>query len=136
MTFKKYQLLLLACLSGILFSLCWFPNGIFPFLFVASVLLLFIEDYFFINLSLCLLSLFFIEYYFFSNISLKPRSLFLYTYIAFFLWNILTTWWVKNASFGGAAMAIFCNALLMSIPFLLFHRTRKRVGIKWSYVLF
>lgn len=118
MTIKKYQLLLLACLSGILFALGWFPNGIFPFLFVSFVPLLFIEEYFY------------------SKTSLKSRSLFVYAYTAFFLWNILTTWWVKNASFGGAAMAIFCNALLMSIPFLLFHRTRKRVGVKWSYVLF
>jgi apolipoprotein N-acyltransferase len=116
---KKYQLLLLSVLSGLLFALGWFPNGIFPFLFIAFVPLLIVEEYFFRNPGL-----------------LKPRLLFLYAYLAFFTWNILTTWWVKNASFGGAALAIFCNALLMCIPFMLFHRVRKRIGAQWSSVLF
>lgn len=116
---KKYQLLLLSVLSGLLFSLGWFPAGIFPFLFVAFVPLLIVEDYFFQHRD-----------------QLRPRLLFLFTYIAFFTWNILTTWWVKNASFGGAALAIFCNALLMSIPFMLHHRVKKRIGTKWRYVLF
>jgi apolipoprotein N-acyltransferase len=116
---KKQQLLLLSLLSGLLFAFGWFPNGAFPLLFFAFVPLLFIEDHFYKNREV-----------------FKTRQLFLYTYIAFFTWNILTTWWVKNASFGGAVMAIFCNALLMSIPVLLFHRTKKRIGAGWSYVLF
>jgi apolipoprotein N-acyltransferase len=116
---KKYQLLLLSLLSGLLFTLGWFPAGIFPFLFIAFVPLLFVEEHFYNHQQI-----------------LKPRLLFLFVYLAFFLWNILTTWWVKNASLGGAAMAIFCNALLMAIPFMLFHRTKKRIGVKWAYVLF
>ncbi|MCW3070879.1 MAG: lnt [Bacteroidetes bacterium] len=116
---KKYQLLLLSILSGLLFSLGWFPQGFFPFLFIAFVPLLMVEDYFFSNRD-----------------TLKPRLLFLFAYLGFFTWNILTTWWVKNASFGGAALAIFCNALLMCLPFLLFHRAKKRIGAQWGYVLF
>jgi len=116
---KKYQLLLLSLLSGLLFSLGWFPQGFFPFLFVAFVPLLMVEDHFFSNRD-----------------ALKPRLLFLFAYLGFFTWNILTTWWVKNASLGGAALAIFCNALLMCLPFLLFHRAKKRIGAQWSYVLF
>lgn len=116
---KKHQLLLLSVLSGLLFSLGWFPAGVFPFLFVAFVPMLIVEEHFFQNRG-----------------QLRPRLLFLFSYIAFFTWNILTTWWVKNASLGGAALAIFCNALLMSIPFMLYHRVRKRIGVQWSYVLF
>lgn len=116
---KKYQLLLLSVLSGLLFSLGWFPAGVFPFLFVAFVPMLIVEEHFFQNRG-----------------QLRPRLLFLFSYIAFFTWNILTTWWVKNASLGGAALAIFCNGLLMSIPFMLYHRVRKRIGVQWSYVLF
>jgi apolipoprotein N-acyltransferase len=118
-TLKKYQLLLLSLLSGLLFALGWFPFGVFPFLFIAFVPLLIVEEYFFNNSD-----------------TLKPRLLLLFAYLGFFLWNILTTWWVKNASLGGAALAIFCNALLMCIPFLLYHRVKKRVGRQWGYVLF
>lgn len=116
---NKFQLLLLSVLSGTLLSLGWFPNGIFPVLFFAFVPLLIVENNFNDNSE-----------------KLKPRLLFLYSYIAFFIWNILTTWWVKNASFGGAALAILCNALLMSFTFMLFHRTKKVVGKKWGYVIF
>lgn len=66
----------------------------------------------------------------------KTTTLFICSYISFLLWNILTTWWIKNASIEGAAMAIFCNALLMSIVIQLYHNTKKRVGEKWSGILF
>ncbi|MDF2437233.1 MAG: lnt [Bacteroidota bacterium] len=115
---KKHQLVLLSLLSGLLLAVGWFPNGVFPFLFVAFIPLLAVENEFYLNEKL------------------KPRFLFVCAYLAFFLWNILTTWWVKNASFGGAALAIFCNALLMSIPFILFHRIKNRIGANWGYVLF
>jgi apolipoprotein N-acyltransferase len=114
---KRTQLLLLSVLSGLLFSFGWFPHGVFPLLFFAFVPLLMIEDHYYKN-------------------RLKAGSLFGYAYLAFFIWNILTTWWVKNASFGGAAMAIFCNALLMSFAFILFHRTKRRIGAKWGNVIF
>jgi apolipoprotein N-acyltransferase len=114
---KRYHLLFLSVLSGLLFSFGWFPHGIFPLLFIAFVPLLIIENHFYKN-------------------KIKSASLFGYTYLAFFIWNILTTWWVKNASFGGAAMAIFCNALLMSFAFLLFHKTKKRIGEKWGNLIF
>lgn len=116
---KKSQLLLLALLSGLLFCFGWFPHGIFPLLFFAFVPLLIIEDHFYKNRE-----------------TLRPRLLFALLYLTFFTWNITTTWWVKNASEGGAAMAIFCNSLLMCIPFMLFHRTKKRIGEKWGSVLF
>lgn len=40
-------------------------------------------------------------------------------YIAFLLWNLLTTWWIWNASPGGMLAACFANALLMSLPICL-----------------
>lgn len=114
---KKSHLLLLSVLSGVLFSFGWFPHGVFPLLFIAFVPLLIIEDHYYKN-------------------KLKSLSLFGYSYLTFFIWNILTTWWVKNASFGGAAMAIVCNALLMSFAFILFHCAKKRIGEQWGNVIF
>lgn len=37
---------------------------------------------------------------------------------------------------GGAAMAIVCNALLMTTVFLLFHKVKKRLGEQWGIIIF
>ena len=47
-------------------------------------------------------------------------------YGSFVLWNALTTWWVWNATAGGAVFAILANALQMSLVFG-FYRLGKRV---------
>ena len=46
-------------------------------------------------------------------------------YSSFVLWNALTTWWVWNATAGGAIFAILANALQMSLVFGLFRLSRK-----------
>ncbi|MFI5164100.1 MAG: apolipoprotein N-acyltransferase [Bacteroidia bacterium] len=108
MTRKK--LYLLSFLSGIIFFLSWPPFG-FPFLlFIAFVPLLQIEHAFSSG-----------------QIQTKRTLLFGLSYIAFFIWNISTTWWVYNASAGGAAMAILANSFIMSAVFWIFHLTKKRL---------
>ena len=49
-------------------------------------------------------------------------SLVLYT--NFLVWNVLVTWWIKNASFEGAIGAILCNSALMCLPWLFYRITR------------
>ncbi len=73
-----------------------------------------------------------------SEISKRSNSasklvLLKHIYPAFLLWNILTTWWIYKASIAGAIMANFANALLMTIPFLLFHQTKKTFGDRLGY---
>lgn len=116
---KKYQLYLLAILTGLLLSFAWFPHGWTPLLFIAFVPLLLVEHTIFLQPD-----------------KFKSRTLFFASYLTFFTWNILTTWWLKNASMGGAAMAIILNALFMAIIFLFFHKVKKRIGEKWGYVIF
>ncbi len=116
---KTYQLFLLSLLSGLLLTLAWFPNGFVPLLFIAFVPILIVEHTIFKTP----------QYY-------KTLTLFGCSFLTFFTWNVLTTWWVKNASFGGAAMAIICNSLLMTIVFLLFHKVKKRLGKKWGNIIF
>lgn len=116
---KTYQLFLLSLLSSLLLAFGWFPHGFVPLMFIGFVPLLFVEHTVFHNPQ-----------------KYKTLTLLACTYLTFFTWNVLTTWWVKNASNGGAAMAISCNALLMTIVFLLFHKVKKRVGEKWGYILF
>jgi apolipoprotein N-acyltransferase len=113
---KTLQHYLLALLSGLLLAFAWFPNGFFALAFVAFIPLLYIEQH--------------------LAKERKSITLFLCAYLSFLMWNILVTWWVKNASFGGAAMAILCNALLMAIVFFLFHQTKKRIGYKYGSIVF
>ncbi len=105
---SKLNLVWLACLSAFLFALSWPVIGFSFLIFSAFVPLLFLED----------------------KLASKPTKnsglkLFGYSYLVFFLWNLLTTWWIYNASFGGAVMAILANALLMAIVFFLFHQIKK-----------
>ncbi|MBI4946074.1 MAG: apolipoprotein N-acyltransferase [Bacteroidetes bacterium] len=108
MTRKK--LYLLSLLSGIIFALSWPPNG-FPFLlFIAFVPLLQIEHAFSSGQT-----------------SAKRTLLFGLSYLTFLIWNLASLWWIYNASFGGAIMAVLGNAFIMSAVFWIFHLTKKRL---------
>ncbi|MCB9266347.1 MAG: apolipoprotein N-acyltransferase [Lewinellaceae bacterium] len=52
-------------------------------------------------------------------------EVFKYCYHTFVLWNVIATYWVANTAFVAGFFAIWVNALLMSIPFVLFHTTRQ-----------
>lgn len=56
-----------------------------------------------------------------------PWEMFKYAYHTFVLWNVISTYWVANTAFVAGIFAIWVNALLMSIPFVLFHVTRQYV---------
>lgn len=116
---RTYQLFLLSLLSGLLLALSWFPNGFLPVVFIAFVPLLIVEHKLFHDPK--------------GN---RPLTLFACSYLTFVSWNFIVTWWVKNASIGGAAMAILANALLMAIVFMIYHRIKRRVGEGWAAVLF
>jgi apolipoprotein N-acyltransferase len=51
-----------------------------------------------------------------------------------FLWNILTTWWIWNASLPGAIGAFLANSLIMCVPWLGFKIAKNRLGEKWGYL--
>jgi apolipoprotein N-acyltransferase len=105
---KPYYLLLLSILSGFIFWLGW-PTKPFPLLlFFAFIPILKIEEF----LSE-------------STRKKKGGKFFCYAYIALLLWNVLVTYWVYNSSAVGGIFAMFANALLMSIPLMLFFYTKK-----------
>ena len=114
---KTIQLYFLSLFTGLLLAYAWFPNGFTPLIFFAFSPLLAVE------------------HHIFKNLSHKSYLVFIHSYIAFFIWNIIATWWIKNASFEGAAMAILCNALLMAGVFQLYHNTKKRVGEKYGHII-
>ncbi|MCX8079781.1 MAG: apolipoprotein N-acyltransferase [Bacteroidia bacterium] len=55
----------------------------------------------------------------------------LYTYIIFVLWNAGVTWWIWNASPGGAVMAILANALLMLITVTCYFVCKDYLDVKY-----
>ena len=55
-------------------------------------------------------------------------------YTGLFIWNLLTTWWVTNASEVGGILAVTANPALMSIPFMLARRIRLRFGTTAWYL--
>lgn len=55
-------------------------------------------------------------------------------YLAFVLWNAVTTWWVANATLGGAVFAVLANALQMSLVFGAFRWVKRRLGGVLPYI--
>ncbi|MNK18573.1 Apolipoprotein N-acyltransferase [compost metagenome] len=110
---KRINRWLLSILSGILLTVS-FPEtgGLTLLTFVAWVPLLLVESYF--------------------HTQRKGSGLFLHAYLSFFIYNIGTTWWIYNASEGGAYMAFFANSLLMALAFLFYHLLKRKLGSKWN----
>ncbi len=114
----KKQRFTLSISAGITLILSFPFTGSIPFLaFLGLVPLLLIEDSIFSN-------------------KYKSAKLFIHSYITFCLYNLGTTWWIWNASAGGAILAFLLNSLIMAAVFQLFHLTKKRVGIREGYIAF
>jgi apolipoprotein N-acyltransferase len=112
---KQHNSFVLAIFSALLLSIAWPVNGFAPLLLVGLVPLLTLEKRF-------------------SNNAQSSLKLFGYVYLTFLLWNLATTYWVYNSSAGGGIAAFICNALLMTIVFMLFHFTKKKLGNNLGYL--
>lgn len=55
-------------------------------------------------------------------------------YSFFVIWNAITTWWVGEATVGGAIFAILANALQMSLIFGLFRLGKRKLGGILPYI--
>jgi len=113
---NKKSLILNSVISGILLSLAW--SGWFTGLvtFIAIIPLLFIEGYFYRNRD-----------------KFKSRTFFLYLSLSFAIWNLLSIFWIYNATIPGAIGAIIINTTLLSITIWLFHLTHRRLGNRYGY---
>ena len=111
--------LLLALLSGLLLAFSWPELGIFPFLFFAFLPLLMVED----ELNN-------------SNDKKKGRKVFWSSFLAFFIFNAITTYWVYHATLFGAIAAFIVNATLMSTAFWLFHKVKSATTNRLGYLSF
>ena len=107
---KKYQIGLLAALSGLLMGMAWPVNGFTPLIFISWIPLLLIETYIRRNPTL------------FSR-----GAIVLYAYITFVIFNIYTTWWVAHSTLVGGLLAFLLNSFFMALVFGLSHVVDKKL---------
>lgn len=103
----------LSILCGLLFGLAWPIKGITVLIFGALIPLLYLEN---------LISQ--------DNNKRKGVRIFGFSYLSFLLWNIITTWWLYNASLYGMLFAIICNSLFYATIFLAYHIVKNRIPTK------
>jgi apolipoprotein N-acyltransferase len=103
---KRSVLILLSLLSGVLLALSWPQNGLTLLIFVAFVPLLIVQQ---------------------EVGDHKRKGMFWYAFLAFLVWNLLTTWWIWNSTAAGAAAAWILNTLFMTIVFYLFHLSKVKL---------
>ncbi len=106
--FRFYHLLIPAILTGLLLSATIPVRGVPWLMFIALVPLLWIEEVMHRNRG-----------HHFTG------AFFLLSMVAFVIYGVAGSWWLKNASLFGAISAVVLNSLLMSLVMVLFHSGRK-----------
>jgi apolipoprotein N-acyltransferase len=110
---KKVHPVFLSLLSGILFFLSWPTISFTVAVFFAFIPLFIIQEQQYSRVT-----------YFFL------------VYLALFVWNVSTTWWIWNSTAVGAIMAIVANSLLMCLPWMGFNYVYRKLGVVWAYPAF
>lgn len=108
-----WRKMLYAAISGFLFSAAWPRDGFAPLIFIAFVPLLIISD------------------------DLKQQrastlQITLFAYIAFLIWNALTTYWVYNSSPEGGIAAITLLSLFFATVYTTFQFIYKYTPKYWG----
>ncbi len=108
---QKNKLLAASVLSGVLLGGGFMPMPTFFLMFIGFVPLLWVED-----------------------VVAKERekaskwTIFKFAFNTFLIWNLLSTWWIQNSSFVAGMLGNTLNAVFMTIPFVFYHITKKRMG--------
>ena len=109
----------LAVLSGLLIAAAWPVRGLAPLAFVAFIPLLYLQD----RIG--------------DKENPEKGNIFWLSFITFFVWNVLTTWWVWKTTAGGTIAMLLLNSLFMTCVFYAYHfvKTRLYDNKKGYYVL-
>ena len=73
-----------------------------------------------------------------QNIPGANPAVFFYAWFTFFIFNIVSTWWIWNSTEFGAIMAIVCNSLFMAVVFWIFFVITRRLGLRtglWALII-
>jgi apolipoprotein N-acyltransferase len=103
-------------LSGVLLWLSWPERGFSPLIFIAWVPLFFAEHSFFI-----------------THRKRNAFRMFGNFFLAVFIWNALTTWWIYFATDVGVIVAIAINSILMAVVWQLFYIIKRKQGSAFGY---
>jgi apolipoprotein N-acyltransferase len=76
----------------------------------------------------------FVPLFWLADIGVSRSKFFGHTYLAMFTWNLLTTWWIVNASVAGASLAVIANSFLMSLPWWGYQVFKQKFGRKTGYL--
>ncbi|MHA7057897.1 apolipoprotein N-acyltransferase [Aquimarina sp. M1] len=107
--------ILLVIVSGLLLAIGWPTYGFPLFLFFGFIPLLVTEHK--------------IRHY-----QYHKSLVFGLSFLTFFVWNMITTWWIYNSTPFGMWFAEIVNSLLMALVFLIYHTIAKRVSFTISAV--
>jgi apolipoprotein N-acyltransferase len=116
---KNRQIYLLLLGSAVLLSLPFYRYFSGIVLFIAWVPLLFVEDYL-------------------TQHKERYRSgrMFLLAWFTFLIWNLLTIYWIWNATIPGAIAAYIINSMIMAVAFWLIHLVHRTLGEKMGHFAF
>lgn len=103
---------LIAGLTGLILALAWPTYGLPLLLFIGFVPLLYVES--------CIRT---------SQQKRKGWRVFGLAYWGFFIWNIVTTYWIYYSTVEGMIFAILVNTLLMTLVFMFYHYIAKRIEL-------
>ncbi len=108
---QNNRLIFASSLSGILLGAGFMQDYTFFLMFIGFVPLLWVENVI-------------------ASESKKASKwlVFKFAFNTFFIWNILSTWWIQNSSFVAGILGNTLNAVFMCIPFLFYHSTKKNMS--------
>ncbi|WP_108807586.1 apolipoprotein N-acyltransferase [Aquimarina spinulae] len=107
--------IILCTISGLLLAISWPTYGFPLFLFFGFVPLLIAE-------------------YNIRKNKYSKSQVFAFAFLAFFIWNIITTWWIYNSTAFGMWFAEIVNSLVMTLVFLIYHIVAKRTTFTISSI--
>jgi len=107
--------ILLALLSGAVLAIGWPTYGFPLFLFFGFVPLLVAE-------------------YKVRTNKYHKSQVFGLAFLTFFIWNMITTWWIYNSTPFGMWFAELVNSLLMTLVFLIYHIIARRISFTKSLI--
>ena len=115
----KIKNLLYSLISGLLLGFSWPTFGFTILIFISLIPLFFLEK----SISQ-------------DNYKFKKLRFFAYTFFSILIWNIITTWWLINASIFGMIYAINHNAFFYSLLFLIFFSLKNVIKENARFIFF
>lgn len=104
--YRRLRNAILALLPALMLYLAWPPRDLFILVFFAFIPWLFLEDR-----------------------TRGEKGYFFWLYLGMLCFNLSNTWWVWHASAVGSVFMVLANSLLMTLPFLLYRKARRSIGM-------